>query len=201
MTVVLLSGGLDSAAALFWTIEAEAMRSNVRAISIDYGQRHAIELSSARAVAELAGVEHREIAISVPWTEKRGDVLPLRNLIMLTIAAAHAATMPGPARVVIGCCEDDAATFPDCRPAFLAQAMRAITLGIGQEVVIAAPFVTEPKAAIVSWAGRRPSAWEAIARSWSCYAPTEGRPCATCGACVKRRDAFRIAGVADPALR
>ena len=56
--VVLLSGGLDSATALAVT---KGLGLEPYALSFHYGQRHAAELTAARAIAEHQGVAAHEI--------------------------------------------------------------------------------------------------------------------------------------------
>lgn len=193
-TVVLLSGGLDSTAALFW---AAHNRANVRAIGVDYQQRHARELLSAAVIADLAGVPFERVRLAFPWPPMAGDVLPGRNGILLSIAAAHAAADGGPAEVVIGACAADAAAFPDCRPEYLLAAGQALTLGLGVEVSIVAPWIDRTKAQTIEacrWFG----AWHALAYSWTCYRGGEA-PCGECTSCVTRAAGFYEAGETDPA--
>ena len=193
MTVVLLSGGLDSTVALF---VARERWQDVRAISIDYGQRHRRELDAAARVAALADVPHRVLTVSWPWPPMQGDVVPGRNTMLLTLAATHDAARGGSCRVVIGACAADAAAFPDCRLAYLLAAQQALSLGLGVPVEIVAPFIDRTKAQIVREA-RRLGAWDAVAASWSCYAGGAA-PCGQCGACRYRAEGFAEAGEVDP---
>lgn len=196
LTVVLLSGGLDSSVALFWA--ARTQPGALLAISVNYGQAHRRELDAAARVAALAGVRHRVVRLAFPWAPMAGPVLPGRNTVLLTIAATHGATASGgePVSVVIGACAADAAGFPDCRPPFLAAASAALTAGLGVPITVMAPFVDRSKADIVR-AARELAAWDAVAASWSCY---EGGslPCGACGACRYRSEGFVQAGEVDP---
>lgn len=196
-TGVLLSGGLDSTVALYW---ARDRGSAVSAWSVDYGQKHRNrELSSARRIAALAEVPHRELGAKIPWAPMTGGVvLPGRNIILLSMVAAQVATRSGGGRVevVIGANQADYEGFPDCRPEFLAAAGRAIGLGLGVEVSVVAPFILDSKASLVRSA-RALGAWDAVAISWSCYEGGDA-PCGACAACVKRAEGFAQAGEVDP---
>lgn len=197
-TGVLLSGGMDSVVALYW---ARERRRDVSAWSVDYGQKHRkCELDAAKRVAVLAGVPHRVLTARVPWAPMTGGgvVLPGRNIILLSIVAAQVATRSGGehSEVVIGANLADYDGFPDCRPEFLAAASKAISLGLGAQVDVVAPFILNAKYELVS-AARSFGAWDALAISWSCYEGGEA-PCGTCGACVKRAEGFEKAGEVDP---
>ena len=203
-SVVLLSGGLDSCACLF--MEA-SMGRQPKALHVSYGQRHAVEVTAARNVARVAGVNLAETSVSVDLGESlitggsSDPVLPMRNAILASIAAAHAVKV-GAKRVVIGSCVDDHEVFPDCRPAFVAALSRATELAVG--VSVAAPLTTKAKA--IEWCRGRPDAWRAMRLTWSCYAPRDAGarapvPCEECLACTTRAAAFAVAGVSDPAVR
>lgn len=193
MRCVLLSGGMDSTCALFWALE----RGPAFAISIDYGQTHRVELAAARRIADLAGVEIVERAITIPWQASRltgggasTPVVPGRNGILATVAAAEAKAR-GASVVVMGCVLDDANVFPDCRPDYIAALSVATRLGMGVSVV--APFVRSLKSTMLAEAS--PQALEAVQLSWSCYEPQGAGarapiPCGKCPACVARKRAF-----------
>lgn len=211
--VVLLSGGMDSAIALHWAV-ARYGRERVVALSVDYGQRHGCELVAARRIASRAGVEHVERAIVVPWGESLltdGDgenaspIVPGRNVILATLAAAEVVRRGGTA-VVIGCCADDAAGFPDCRPGFLVAMSVAISAAFDLDVELVAPLLHTPKAAMLARAARLPGALEAVDLSWSCYRPQSAGArapiaCGECNACALRARAFDAAGRRDPGRR
>ena len=207
--VVLLSGGLDSTVL---TAAFVAAGHTVRALSVDYGQRHARELAAARAVVRHYGIAH-EIATIPPELvggsaltgggpvphghyedeSMRSTVVPNRNMILLAYAAA-VAVLEGFDAVAYAAHANDRAIYPDCRTEF-ADAMRAALAVCHYEpVALCVPFVGKTKRQIVEDGDllRAP-----FALTWSCY---EGgsKPCGRCGTCVERAEAFRLAGVADP---
>ena len=137
--VILLSGGLDSA-----TVLAVARREGFvcHALSIAYGQRHAIELAAARKVAAALGVaEHREMHLDlralggsaltadlpVPVDRTDGEMsqgipityVPARNTVFLSLALAYAEVI-GAFDLFIGVNAVDYSGYPDCRPEFIA---------------------------------------------------------------------------------
>jgi 7-cyano-7-deazaguanine synthase len=210
-TAVLLSGGMDSAIALHWAI-ARFGRDDVFAFSIDYGQQHRRELGSARRIASIAGVEHVEREIVVPFGENlltsgsSGSlIVPGRNVILATLAAAEVALRGGDA-VVIGCCADDAAGFPDCREGFIEAMSEAMAAAFDRAVKLLAPLLHCTKGEMLARAARIPGALAAVDLSWSCYRPQDAGarapiPCGQCNACVLRARAFDAAGRRDPSRR
>lgn len=211
---VLLSGGMDSVAALHW---ARARAHAVRAISFDYGQPNRDnEVTIAGVIAGDLGVPLVRVCTADALATRLGLLravpdhdpsalgtsrafVPGRNAVFLTVAAAHAAAWwsTGTIDLIVGATADDAAGFPDCRARFFDALAVAIRVGHAREVTIRAPFVAMSKAEMV--AAATPAARADIARSWSCYR-REG-PCGTCTPCVLRRDAFAAAGLADACAR
>ena len=215
-TVVILSGGLDSTVGL---AEATAAGDDVIALSIDYGQRHAIELDRARAIAAHYGVEHIEqrldlsawggsaltdSSIDVP-TASHDDGIPVtyvpgRNLIFLSLAVALAEAR-GAAHVSIGVNALDYSGYPDCRPEFIESFSRAAALALrtgveGSPVDVITPLIDMTKAQIVR---RGVELGAPLELTWSCYRGN-ATPCGNCDSCVLRAKGFSEAGVADPAL-
>jgi 7-cyano-7-deazaguanine synthase len=206
---VLLSGGLDSVAALYW---ASTRYRHVRAIGFDYGQPNRdAEVYSAGTAAEALGVPFERLPLAdafprrgllerVPEhnVDQKGAhpaVVPGRNGAFLWLAAAHAVTWwrVGNIALVIGANKEDAAGFSDCDPRFFLKLGQAIRDGFMRQVDIVAPWVDRTKAQIIQQA--EPEARHAIARSWSCYARTG--PCGVCTACVLRARAFAETGLVD----
>jgi 7-cyano-7-deazaguanine synthase len=219
--VVLLSGGLDSATALAW---ARARGFACHALTVDYGQRHRIEIEAARRVARALGaIEHQVIAVDLrafggsaltsdlavpkerPLESMADDIpityVPARNTILLALALAHAETR-GARDLVAGMNALDYSGYPDCRPEYLAAFERLAGLGTragagGERFTIHAPLIALDKAGIVRLGL---SLGVDYALTHSCYDPAaDGAACGACDACRLRLKGFREAGVADPA--
>jgi 7-cyano-7-deazaguanine synthase len=219
--VLLLSGGLDSATCLALV---SRWGWKVHALSFDYGQRHRIELSAARALARRYGVaSHRVIAIpsfgalgGSALTDRAIRVpkkalgkaripvtyVPARNTLFLAFALGAAETA-GATEIVIGANALDYSGYPDCRPAFLRAFERAANLGTkagdeGRRFAIRAPLLRLTKAGIVRLAlalGLDPGL------TTSCYDPSPaGRPCGACDSCLLRAKGFAEAGERDARL-
>jgi 7-cyano-7-deazaguanine synthase len=218
--VVLLSGGLDSATAL-----AAARRDGFRchALTVAYGQRHAVELAAAARVAQVLGAaEHRvmhldlrafggsaltaDIAVPTGRSEQEMSAsipvtyVPARNTIFLSLALAYA-EVKGAFDIYLGINAIDYSGYPDCRPefvrAFEALANLATKAGVeGGRFHVHAPLVQLTKADIIRLGV---SLGVDYALTHSCYDPTpEGLACGRCDSCVLRRAGFAAAGVPDP---
>ena len=214
--VVLLSGGLDSMVCAGLAREAGF---GVLALTIDYGQRHRIELGAAARIAEYLGAGRHVILpldlgafggsaltddIAVPKTGVGNEIpvtyVPARNTVFLSVALAWAEAA-GARDIFIGVNALDYSGYPDCRPEFIAAfealAASATKAGVeGEPFRIHAPLQHLDKAAIAREAvrlGLDP------ALSWSCYDPTSaGRPCGACDSCRLRAKGFAEAGLIDP---
>jgi 7-cyano-7-deazaguanine synthase len=214
--VVLLSGGLDSATALAIAREQGFV---CHALSVDYGQRHAAELTAARRVAHAGGArEHRVMrvdlagiggsaltdpAIAVPETPRAGipvTYVPARNTIMLSLSLGWAEVL-GARDVFIGVNVLDSSGYPDCRPEFIAAfgtlAALATKAGVeGSPCRIQAPLIALTKAQIIREGVRLGVDY---GQTVSCYqADAAGRACGRCDACRLRRAGFLEAGIPDP---
>lgn len=217
--VVVLSGGMDSAVLLAFY---GALKYEVHAISFDYGQRHARELESAKAVAHFGKAASHEVvdlsslrglfkgssqtdsSVPVPHGHYTAEtmkktVVPNRNMIMISIAAAHAIALKAET-VAFGAHNGDHAIYPDCRPDFVRGLAKALMLADWSPARLAAPFVDMTKAQICALGG---ALKVDFAETWSCYDPqpvSDGRVvhCGKCGTCVERREAFELAGLPDP---
>lgn len=222
---VLLSGGLDSATALARAASQHG-GPQCRAVSIDYGQRHRVEIEHARRVSAHYGVSHSVLQVSVPHTmltdpsidvpdvsysEIKGvspTFVPFRNGLMLSTLASHVAGIhldpsrrgqPGydcDAVIYWGAHAEDAAgwAYPDCTPEFIGAMACAIYIGSYHKIRVVAPFSSMMKHEIVTEGTRLGVPYQL---TWSCYKGGEVH-CGTCATCRARRDAFRLAGVADP---
>jgi len=218
--VVLLSGGLDSTTAL---AAARADGFACYALTVDYGQRHRVELEAAARVARALGVrQHVVIAVdlrrfggsaltadlAVPTGRRPSEMtdipityVPARNTVFLALALAWAETL-GAQDLVIGVNALDYSGYPDCRPAYIEAFERMANLATRAGVEgrsrfrVHAPLVDLTKAGIVR---RALELGVDLSLTWSCYDPRPGgRPCGACDACILRRKGFAEAGVADP---
>ena len=215
--VVLLSGGLDSAVTL-----AMAKRDGFEphALSFEYGQRHEVEVASARRVANAMQVRDHRVAtidlrvfggsaltaaIPVPRYGETAEEIPVtyvpaRNTIFLSYALGFAEVI-GAADIFIGVNAVDYSGYPDCRPEFLQAfehlASVATKAGIGgTRFRIHAPLLKLSKADIVREGTRL---GVDFALTHSCYDPTaEGAACGKCDSCQLRLNGFKEAGVIDP---
>jgi len=216
---VLLSGGLDS-----YTAAAIARAQfSLCALTISYGQRHAREVESARAVAQALGVERRlEVEIDlraiggssltsaegvphgrdVEAPEIPSTYVPARNTIFLSIALGWAETLDA-RDIVIGVNALDYSGYPDCRPDFIAAFERVANLGTragaeGGRFRVHTPLIAMTKADIVR---RGVALGLDYSLTHSCYDPLpDGRPCGTCDSCLLRAKGFHEAGLSDPLL-
>ncbi len=219
--IVLLSGGLDSATCL---LIARAEGLDVFALSFDYGQRHAVELDRARALAARYGAREHRIAkldLPVPAASALTDAsrrvpkdslgaeaipvtyVPARNTLFLSHALAWAEAIEA-RQIFIGANALDYSGYPDCRPEFLAAfetmanlATRAGATGGGFR--IRAPLIAMTKGEIVTRGSRLGLDF---ALTTSCYDPGPGgHPCGGCDSCLLREMGFRDAGLPDPIVR
>lgn len=215
--IVLLSGGLDSATTLAIARDAGF---DCYCLSLDYGQRHRVELEAAGHVAQaLEAREHRVVRldlaafggsaltdrnIDVPTTGPEDDIpvtyVPARNTIMLSLALAWAEVLES-RDIFVGVNAVDYSGYPDCRPEFVAAfeqlANLATKAGVeGKRMTIHAPLIDLTKAEIIR-KGNELGVDYGI--TVSCYQADErGRACGACDSCRLRRDGFVAAGVADP---
>jgi len=217
LAVILLSGGLDSTTV---AAIAKAQGWRILALTIDYNQRHRIELDHAARVAAALGAE-RHIVLPLDLTGFGGSALtadidvpkdgvmpgipvtyvPARNTIFLSVALGWAEAA-GARDLFIGVNALDFSGYPDCRPEFIAafetMANTATKAGVeGDRFRVHTPLMALDKAGIIAAAH---AVQAPLHLTWSCYDPTpEGRPCGTCDSCRLRAKGFAEAGVVDPA--
>jgi 7-cyano-7-deazaguanine synthase len=212
-TIVICSGGLDSVSLAHMVA---AKRKLTGLVSFDYGQRHRKELDYAALCAKRLDVPHDIIDmrgigaaltgsaltddVDVPdghYAEEtmRVTVVPNRNAIMLTVAYGIAAAR-GDQAVATAVHGGDHFIYPDCRPDFTQafEFMQYMALDGYADVSLYTPFVHGSKADIVTEGQRHNTPF---AETWSCYKGGVHH-CGRCGTCVERREAFDLAGVADP---
>jgi len=222
--VVLLSGGLDSATTL---AIAHAEGWDCHALTVRYGQRHALEVDRARRLAAgLGAVEHRVIDLDLAaWGGSsltgEGEVprdaaglehreaaaipstyVPARNTILLALALGCAEAR-GAGAIFLGVSAVDYSGYPDCRPAFVDAFRTLARVGTragleGRAPEIRAPLLNKSKGETIRWGL---ALGVDYALTWSCYDPRpDGRPCGACDSCRLRARGFAEAGVADPLL-
>ncbi len=216
--VVLISGGLDS---MVSAARAREDGHRILALSIDYNQRHQIELDAARRIAAHLGADAHVVLpldlsafggsaltadIAVP-KDGVGEGIPVtyvpaRNTIFLSLALGWAEAM-GARDLYIGVNALDYSGYPDCRPEFIAAfeglAELATKAGVeGRPFRIRAPLQHMTKADIVVEAARLGLD---AGMSWSCYDPTpDGKHCGLCDSCRLRSKGFADAGLPDPTI-
>jgi len=217
--VVLLSGGLDSATTLAIAV-ATGFESHC--LTVDYGQRHRLELEAAqRVAAALGAASHRVVTldlraiggsaltddIEVPKDAEPGvggvpvTYVPARNTVLLALLLGLAEVV-GARELFIGANAVDYSGYPDCRPEFLRAFERLARLATragvedGAAFRIRAPLLQLTKAGIVRLGT---DLGVDYGLTWSCYDPSQGGlACGRCDACRLRLRGFAEAGLTDP---
>jgi 7-cyano-7-deazaguanine synthase len=213
--VVLLSGGLDSATALFI---AKKQGFQPQCLVFDYGQRHDKEINCALKLARAAGCPCQVIRISLPWkgslllepkaalkrakspSDIPGTYVPARNTIFLSFALSFAEAIDAEA-IFIGANAVDYSGYPDCRPDFYRAFQKVILKGTKagvekRKISIKTPLINLTKAGIIR---RGVSLGVPYELTWSCYSG-KALPCGKCESCFYRAKGFKEAGINDPAL-
>ena len=214
--IVLLSGGLDSMVCAALAREAGF---EVTALTVDYGQRHRVELDAARAVAAKLADRHIVLPLDLRafgGSALTGDIdvpkdgvgegipvtyVPARNTIFLSLALGLGEAS-GARDIYVGVNALDYSGYPDCRPQFIDEFQRlanvATKAGVeGEGFTIHAPLLHMTKADIAREAQRLSLD---AGLSHSCYDPVEGRHCGKCDACRLRAKGFADAGLEDPTV-
>ncbi|NHI90868.1 MAG: 7-cyano-7-deazaguanine synthase QueC [Candidatus Lokiarchaeota archaeon] len=217
--VCLLSGGLDSSTVCYI---AKARGFQIYALSFDYGQRHIKEIESAKKIAELVGAkEHKILKINldqiggsaltddleVPHDRNIDEMsreipityVPMRNTILLALAAAYAEVIEADA-IFAGMNAVDYSGYPDCRPEYIKAMQETIRLGSklgvkGEKIIkIETPIIKMSKAEIIKEGMKLGVPYQ---YTWSCYHGKE-KACGICDSCVLRLNGFKEAGLIDP---
>jgi 7-cyano-7-deazaguanine synthase len=219
-SIVLLSSGLDSTVAFKETFDS---CEEVFCVTFNYGQRaREKEITFAKSICQKFKVGH--IVISLPWYGSFRGVLtggrampkisgselddmkiakktaeqvwvPARNVVFLSIGAALAENFKYD-HIVTGFDAEEAATFPDNTIEFVERFNEMLEFGTLTKTRVLAPLISMNKTDIVkrSLEINAPIEW-----SWSCYDGKE-LPCGVCESCLRRKRAFKNAGVKDPLL-
>lgn len=218
--VLLLSGGIDSATC---GAIAKEMGFEVYALTVDYGQRHRVEIEAAKKLADNLGVKKHIIVpldlrlfggsaltsdIDVPKSNEqinKGEIpvtyVPARNTIFLSLALAYAETLEA-FDIFIGANQVDFSGYPDCREEYIKAfehmanlALKATVEGRGR-VKIHAPLIYMSKAEIIQ---KAVLLGIDLSFTHSCYDPLpDGRACGMCDSCQIRKKGFLMAGIKDP---
>ncbi len=218
--VVLLSGGLDSATTMVF---AKSLGFELFPLTVDYNQRHKIEIEKARKLAiAFQAVEHKIISldlrkfggaaltdsIEVPKLRPESEIntkipltyVPARNLIFLSIALSWAESLEA-RDIFIGVNSIDYSNYPDCRPQFINAFQIVADLGTkkgieGNSIKINAPLINMNKKEIILL-GKKYCLDFSLTHS--CYDPdSDGVACGGCDSCQLRKKGFREAGMIDP---
>jgi len=217
--IVLLSGGLDSAVAIYL---AKSKGYEVYALSFSYGQKHTKELEYAKNLAKKVGAkEHKIVNLALnSWggcsltddsmevktgDAERSDIpdtyVPARNMVFLSVAASYAEAVKAQ-DIFIGVSQVDYSGYVDCRQEFISAMEKAINQGTElaveqkKPIMIHAPFINMTKAEEIKIGL---DLGLDFADTWTCYKGGE-KPCGECDSCLLRIKAFEEAGVKDPLL-
>ena len=216
---MLVSGGLDSAVA---AAVARQDGYELYLLTIAYGQRHAVEIERAKQVAIAMEAQHHVVVdidlraiggsaltddLPVPKDRDGSDpsreipvtYVPGRNLIFLSLAAAHAEVL-GASAIYFGANVIDYSGYPDCRPEFIKAVEATLQVGTkagmtGAGFEIRAPLLRMTKAEIIRLGL---SLQVPFHLTHSCYDPAESVACGRCDSCLIRRRGFAEVGVVDP---
>jgi 7-cyano-7-deazaguanine synthase len=222
--LVVFSGGQDSTTCLYWSFDKWG-KENTKALTFDYGQKHGIELDSAKKICEFTGLDFDKIDVKdilrsvSPLVDTKQEMdlyssvdefeagvqktfVPGRNILFLTIAA-NIAYHHGAKNIVLGVCEEDFGGYYDCRKDFIDAMQKALNQGLfgkDEGLILHAPLMKLNKKATVELAVNLGSeCLEALSYSHTCY---EGKfpPCGKCHSCLLRERGFKEANLIDPLL-
>jgi 7-cyano-7-deazaguanine synthase len=207
-TVIVLSGGPDSATVAYW---AKGEGYDLYPITFKYGQIAVKETEAAQKIAASLGTKTKIIDLSelkgifgdvtslcntnIPLTSEFTEpiIVPFRNGIFLSAAVSYAVAVCAN-KIFYGAHGSDEPFYPDCRRVFYEAFEKAAQLGTEQEITIKAPFSDLPKSGIIKKALELQVPLEL---TWSCYLDG-ARHCGKCESCVNRKKAFKEAGIKDP---
>lgn len=214
--VVVYSGGMDSR-----TVLQKAMHEghDVHLLTMDYGQRHWVEVNMAAQVASKYDLPFKIVELgfmpdiadsSTLLNDKdmpqghyeeesmKDTVVPNRNMLLLSVAIAYAVNINAP-QVWYGAHGGDHAIYPDCRPEFLDAINNVAAIANWDAVEVVAPFMHTDKAGILSYGLDHDVDYS---KTWTCYDPQPGKPvplaCGKCGSCQERLEAFALNNKTDP---
>lgn len=221
--IILISGGQDSATCLAWALKKF---KKVYGITFDYGQRHKIELNSAKKIAQIckiplkiyktdifkrftrSALTNKGIKIKISKNKLPTTFVPGRNHIFLSIAAIYAKQL-SITNIIAGVCQTDYSGYPDCRNEFIKSLEKTINLAFGENQT----FKTETQTNFARIKIHTPLMWltksetvklmqqlgqiKLLKYSHTCY-KGECPACGKCPACKLRLKGFKEAGIKDP---
>lgn len=212
--ILLYSGGLDSTVLLYDLLN---QNYDVYCLSVNYSQRHKIEIEQATKISYLLGLEHTILDLSclksifgldnaltglsdVPnghYTDKSMEItaVPNRNMILLSIATAYAIGQKAD-YVAIANHLGDHPIYPDCRVEFIEAIQETISFGNKHQVTILNPFNNLSKTDIVKRGNRLEVPFEL---THSCYKGKD-KHCGLCGTCTERKESFKLANIIDKTI-
>jgi len=225
--LVVLSGGQDSTTCLFL---AKNKHDEVHTISFSYGQKHKIELESAKIVSTLAYIkDENKHVVFIPnnffpssaltdinkeiksfrdkeicGEEIQTTFVPGRNLFFLNVAAMKAYEI-GAEAIYTGVCQEESGGYPDCTSEFINSCQTTINEAFfgknnKKRIKIETPLINLTKKQIVELAYSMPECWDAMKYTLTCYRGEWPKPCGTCHSCLLRAKGFKEAGLLDPLL-
>ena len=201
--LVVFSGGQDSTTCLFWALKHF---SKVSAITFYYGQKHSLEVTLARQIAEDAGVDFNLMDVSFIGTLGRNSLtdtsvvmdkekpegsfpntfVPGRNLFFLSIAAVYARER-GIRNIVTGVSQTDFSGYPDCRDSFIKSLNVTLNLAMDEQFVIHTPLMWLDKCETWALADSLGVLDLVRTKTLTCYNGVPGDGCGECPSCKLRR--------------
>ncbi len=208
-TLVILSGGMDSATCL---AIAKLVSNKVEAVTFHYGQQHSKEIKCAENLSDFYNIKLHKIDLgdlaqkfntalarnsNIPIPDKATEgvpatYVPFRNTIMLSIACGLAEGN-GFERVFYGANIIDYSGYPDCRPEFIDSYNQLIDNATKESLRVEAPILYLTKKNVVQLGSTLGVPWES---TWSCYRGGE-KACGSCPSCEYRLKGFKEAGQVD----
>jgi len=208
-SIVLLSGGLDSAVALFWALKRGY---NVETLTFDYFRRSKRETRACQEIAKYAKVKSRIVKLEFlkevedskkesknPLLKKAPSAyIPSRNIIFYGIASSFA-EIADAKYIIGGHNKNDVESFPDSSQSFFDHFNNTALMGKiskGRTGKIGMPLSRLDKSEVIKLGWKLGVPFE---MTWSCYS-SDRKPCKKCPSCRLRIDAFRKAGISDPLM-
>jgi len=221
--LILFSAGQDSATCLAWALDTY---DRVETIGFAYGQRHAVEMSQRPILRSAIAAQNKSwatrlggdvvvdlsgygaLAESALTADRAIEMLesglpstfvPARNLVFLSVAAAHAYRRSA-ATLVGGMCETDYSGYPDCRRETIDAMEQALSLGLASPLKIETPLMRLTKAetwALAHQLGGAALVETILEHSHTCYEGDRshrhdwGYGCGECPACDLRAKGWR----------